>query len=472
MNTKRTAKVALATFGLSVMLPTAAFAATDTQGHWAGSVLAKWESQALISGYEDGTIRPDNEISRAEFVSLVNRVAGYQAAGSAVKFSDVKTGDWYAGQVAIAVNEGYIGGFEDNTFRPNDSVTRAQAAAIIARIKNLPSDAARANQFADAAATPDWAKGVVGAVANAGYMIGDEANNFNAEKALTRAEAVASLDRVFGVKELAAQTLELSATEGVIAKGATKTITATSSVEGAVITAVSSDTDVATVTVKDGKVTIKGVEKGKATITVTAKADGYKIATATYTVDVTAAGGAGGGSSSSNGGTVTSNSGVLSSDQIDTDEVTSDTTNLRIEYAHGTAVAESDADATMEIINMPETATVTKATLAAKTIITMMTTSEKTYSFALTDDLTKEVSNVDDGQIVITVGDVYERIADGDSAKEALETLHSTDSDRALLIGTIDETNCMVQWTVQTGEITSKGWNSIFNNMKITLANK
>lgn len=307
MNTKRTAKVALATFGLSVMLPTAAFAATDTQGHWAGSVLAKWESQALISGYEDGTIRPDNEISRAEFVSLVNRVAGYQAAGSAVKFSDVKTGDWYAGQVAIAVNEGYIGGFEDNTFRPNDSVTRAQAAAIIARIKNLPSDAARVEQFADAAATPDWAKGVVGAVANAGYMIGDEANNFNAEKALTRAEAVAALDRVFEVKELAAQTLALSATEGVIAKGATKTITATSSVEDAVITAVSSDTDVATVTVKDGKVTIKGVEKGKATITVTAKADGYKIATATYTVDVTAAGG-GGGSSSGNGGTTTGDS--------------------------------------------------------------------------------------------------------------------------------------------------------------------
>ncbi len=302
MNTKRTAKVALATFGLSVMLPTAAFAATDTQGHWAGSVLAKWESQALISGYEDGTIRPDHEISRAEFVALVNRVAGYQAAGSTVKFSDVKTGDWYAGQVAIAVNEGYIGGFEDNTFRPNDSVTRAQAAAIIARIKNLPSDTARANQFADAAATPDWAKGVVGAVANAGYMIGDEANNFNAEKALTRAEAVASLDRVFGVKDLAAQTLTLSATEGVIAKGASKTITATSSVEGAVITAVSSDTDVATVTVKDGKVTIKGVEKGKATITVTAKADGYKIATATYTVDVTAAGGAGGGGGSSSGG--------------------------------------------------------------------------------------------------------------------------------------------------------------------------
>ena len=89
MNKKRTAKVALATFGLSVLMPTAAMSATDIQGHWAGSVLEKWETQALISGYEDGTIRPDHQISRAEFVSLVNRVAGYQAASNAVNFSDV-----------------------------------------------------------------------------------------------------------------------------------------------------------------------------------------------------------------------------------------------------------------------------------------------------------------------------------------------------------------------------------------------
>ena len=476
MNTKRTAKVALATFGLSVMLPTAAFAATDTQGHWAGSVLAKWESQALISGYEDGTIRPDNEISRAEFVALVNRVAGYQAAGNAVTFSDVKAGDWYAGQVAIAVNEGYIGGFEDNTFRPNDSVTRAQAAAIIARIKNLPSDAARANQFADAAATPDWAKGVVGAVANAGYMIGDEANRFNAEKALTRAEAVAALDRVFGVKELAAQSITLSATEGAIAKGASRTITVTASAENAVITAVSSDTDVAIVTVKDGKVTIKGVEKGTATITVTAKADGYQTVTATYQVTVTAAAGGGGGSSSSSsGGSSTSNSGRLDSDQINTDGVeNADVSNLYIEYAHGAAVDVEDdnVDATMEIINMPEDVTVKKATLAEGTNITMRTVSGNSYSFTLTEDLTKEVSDAVNSQIVITVDDVYARIADDDEAKEALKTLYDAGSDRALLTGTIDETNSTVHWVVETGSITSTGWNNIFSNMEITLEDK
>lgn len=102
----------------------------------------------------------------------------------------------------------------------------------------------------------------------------------------------------------------------------------------------------------------------------------------------------------------------------------------------------------------------------------LRTVSEKTYSFVLTADLTKEAGNVSGGQIVITVDDVYERIADGDKAKEALETLHDADPGRALLIGTIDETACTVHWTVQTGSITSTGWNNIFSNMKIVLADK
>ena len=479
MNTKRTAKVALATFGLSVMLPTAAFAATDTQGHWAGSVLAKWESQALISGYEDGTIRPDNEISRAEFVSLVNRVAGYQAAGSAVKFSDVKTGDWYAGQVAIAVNEGYIGGFEDNTFRPNDSVTRAQAAAIIARIKNLPSDAARVEQFADAAATPDWAKGVVGAVANAGYMIGDEANNFNAEKALTRAEAVAALDRVFEVKELAAQTLALSATEGVIAKGATKTITATSSVEGAVITAVSSDTDVATVTVKDGKVTIKGVEKGKATITVTAKADGYKIATATYTVDVTAAGGAGGGGGSipddhpsssvvETATTTAANDNTVSTDKSITED---EAAEIKITKTVYNDTANQDAKITITSTGVDGTVQATSATLPKGTLVTIGKGNE-TITVTLESAIKRDTEV--NTATTIKYGEIMDSIsgADQDKVKDYLAELEidSMDEDKVIITVTPNADNTSFDFNIP-GMSEAAQW-EVISKLQIGLAKK
>lgn len=416
MNTKKTAKVALATFGLSVLLPTAAMAASDTQGHWAGSVLEKWESQALLSGYEDGTIRPDQEISRAEFVALVNRVAGYQSAGSAVNFSDVQNGDWYAGQVSAAVNQGYIAGFEDGTFRPNDSVTRAQAAAIIACIQNLAADQARTEQFADAAQVPDWAKGVVGAVANAGYMIGDETNCFRAEKALTRAEAVASLDRVFGVKDLAAQTITLSATEGVITKGSTKTVTVTSSVEGAVITAASSDEAVATVTVKDGKLTIKGVDKGTATITVAAKADGYKTGTATYAVTVTAAAGGGGGGSSSSGGssniyaTVTPN--VILPEGVKKDDIVIKTTVYKDDAAQ---------DATT-VADLPEGVEVASVTLPAGSEF-----SASGVKVVLKSEIERTTAGV------ITGGDVKKAINMEELGATAQQKLNALSDDRVLI---------------------------------------
>jgi hypothetical protein len=423
VNTKRTAKVALATLGLSVLLPTGAMAATDTQGHWAGSVLAKWESQALISGYEDGTIRPDNQISRAEFVALVNRVGGYQASGTTVAFSDVKAGDWYAGQVAAAVQQGYIGGFEDNTFRPNDSVTRAQAAAIIARIKGLSSDADRADQFADGANVPQWAKGVVGAVANAGYMIGDEANNFNADKALTRAEAVASLDRVFGVKEAAEQTLTLSSTEGTISKIASKTIDATSSVEGATISAVSSDTGVATVSVSGNKVTIKGVEKGTATITVTAKADGYKVATATYTINVTAAagGGGGGGSSSSSGSSNTAT--VVETVATAEDKITVPENVDKTKITIKTVVYENSSVDAKTTIELPENVEVESVTLPKASTFTAGGVEVK-----LTSEIKKDAS--DDTDTVITVEDVMKAV---DQSSEAYEKLSTLNADRKLI---------------------------------------
>lgn len=196
MNKKTTAKALLATMGLTVLMPAAsALAATDINGHWCENIIEKWEKNNLIAGYEDGTFRPDQPITRAEFVSLVNRYLGYTAAKT-ISFSDVSAGDWYANQVAIAVNAGYVGGFEDNTFRPGDNITRAQTASIIARLTGLSNNAAESYKFADAHRNPEWAKGAIGAVAAKGYMIGDEKNNFDAPDPLTRAEAVAILDRL------------------------------------------------------------------------------------------------------------------------------------------------------------------------------------------------------------------------------------------------------------------------------------
>lgn len=196
MNKKTTAKALLATMGLTVLMPAAsALAATDINGHWCENVIERWENEGLIAGYEDGSFRPDQPITRAEFISLVNRYLGFNTS-SAISFSDVDVNDWYAKQVAIAVTSGYVGGFDDNTFRPGDYITRAQTASIIARLTHLSNKPEESYKFDDAYRNPEWAKGAIGAVAAKGYMIGDEKNNFDAPDPLTRAEAVAILDRL------------------------------------------------------------------------------------------------------------------------------------------------------------------------------------------------------------------------------------------------------------------------------------
>ena len=84
--------------------PAQAFAApaTDISGHWAEKVITQWQEKGLISGYEDGTFKPDNSVTRAEFVIMLNKALGFTQKGN-VTFSDVSANAWYYDAVAIAV---------------------------------------------------------------------------------------------------------------------------------------------------------------------------------------------------------------------------------------------------------------------------------------------------------------------------------------------------------------------------------
>ena len=201
MKSKKTvAKMLLVAFVFSLVLPASVFAAdaktaADLNGHWAQTTIQQWMDKGMIGGYEDGTFRPDQSITRAEFIKLVNKAIGADKAG-VVNFTDVSADDWFYGELQLAMGAGYVGGFEDGTFRPNDTVTRAQAAAFIAKAKNLANDTAAAARFVDNGSIADWAKGAVGAAAKAGYIGGYQDGTFQADKALTRAEAVSMLDRV------------------------------------------------------------------------------------------------------------------------------------------------------------------------------------------------------------------------------------------------------------------------------------
>ncbi|MBE5722049.1 MAG: S-layer homology domain-containing protein [Clostridium sp.] len=172
-------------------------APSDIAGHWAESVITQWQSKGLIQGYEDGTFKPGNTITRAEFVTLMNNAKGFWSEGS-INFSDVKNGSWFYSAVARAVAAGYVKGYSDGSFKPGNTITRAEAAVMIANAARLSANEAGAYRFTDVGSIPAWARGSVGAVVAAGYMTGYPDGSFYANASISRAEAVSSLNHMLG----------------------------------------------------------------------------------------------------------------------------------------------------------------------------------------------------------------------------------------------------------------------------------
>ncbi len=185
---------------LGAFVPANAYAAdvSDMNGHWAREIVQKWIDQGAVKGYEDGTFRPENSITRAEFMSLVNSLFGYNIANDIV-FEDVATDAWYADTIGRAAAAGYIAGYPDGTIRPGSLISREETASILMKIMNLVSNEAATSAFKDLAAA-SWSKGAVGAVYSAGIMTGYPDGSFQAQNNIKRAEALVALDKALRIK--------------------------------------------------------------------------------------------------------------------------------------------------------------------------------------------------------------------------------------------------------------------------------
>ena len=163
---------------------------------WAKSNIENFASMGIINGYTDGSFKPNDSITRAEFVKIVNNIFGYKDAGY-VTFTDVKKSDWFYNDVAIAVKRGYINGKSATTFAPNDKITRQEVAKILTTImKNSKTELDRLNSFSDGYKTDDWAKPYIEGAIQAGYLTGDNEGKLNPTNNMTRAEAVTILSRL------------------------------------------------------------------------------------------------------------------------------------------------------------------------------------------------------------------------------------------------------------------------------------
>ena len=148
-----------------------------------------------VIGYTDGTIRPSNNISRAEvatiFFRLLTDEAREQYTTTAGNFTDVKAGMWCNRAIATLTNMGIIKGYTDGSFQPNKSITRAELATIIARFAKLDVNT---KTFSDI--TGHWAQKNIELAAGNGWINGYEDGTFRPNNNITRAETFAMINRV------------------------------------------------------------------------------------------------------------------------------------------------------------------------------------------------------------------------------------------------------------------------------------
>lgn len=169
----------------------------DLTAHWAESDIKQAVALGIVSGYPDGTFKPDGAVTRAEFaVMLIHalRPQEKQSNSGPLTFTDLEQiGEWALNAVAQAVQAGIISGYEDGTFRPDARITRSEMAKMIANALKLEDKSVELTEFADDTAIPDWVKGAAAALSKRGIMVGREGNQFAPGGQATRAEAVKAL---------------------------------------------------------------------------------------------------------------------------------------------------------------------------------------------------------------------------------------------------------------------------------------
>ncbi|QHW31552.1 S-layer homology domain-containing protein [Paenibacillus rhizovicinus] len=178
----------------------------DLAGNWAQKDVEALASKLIVKGTSATKFEPKRNITRAEFAALVVRALGLEVSGSTSKFKDVASDKWYAATIATAVNAGLITGYEDGTFKPNANITRKELAAIVTRaIKFAGKDvtltdaqlSAALASFKDAASL-GWAKDEVAVAVSEGIVKGQTATMVVGDANANRAEAATMIARFLG----------------------------------------------------------------------------------------------------------------------------------------------------------------------------------------------------------------------------------------------------------------------------------
>lgn len=176
---------------LAGLLPAGILPARAAEDDWMQTYLNKLVDWGVMRGDQYGNLNPNQDITRAEYISMINRAYGYDEPGK-MPFNDVPLSAWYYDDISIAATAGYFTGVSDSAADPESNLSREQATVILGRNLMLEQGIGESLDFTDSRLLSDWSRGLVKTAAYSGVVKGYPDGSFRPQNNITRGE-VASL---------------------------------------------------------------------------------------------------------------------------------------------------------------------------------------------------------------------------------------------------------------------------------------
>lgn len=174
---------------------------TDISGSWAADAIDRMNSRLIVEGTGSGLFEPSRLITRAEFASILTKGLGLKPSPTPSTFRDVSESAWYQDAVTAAAEYDLVTGFTDGTFRPQQQITRAEAIVMLSRALELTGSGninaeATLQPFVDRDDLPSWAQNAALTTVQSGLLNGQNGNRLAPQQPVSRAEVATLIDRL------------------------------------------------------------------------------------------------------------------------------------------------------------------------------------------------------------------------------------------------------------------------------------
>jgi len=182
---------------ISILILPICYAFSDTENHWAKSDIDSLYLNKIVSGYQDDTFKPNNKMTRAEFVTIINRMLGNTLQNNRY-IPDINVKNWYFVEIRKAIESGLIKGDSNGYVKPNDYITRQEAMVILYRAFLSPNTAISTKEIKDIDKVSSWAREAVNSFLVYGYLNGYKDGTIRPRDNITRAEVVTLIKKIIG----------------------------------------------------------------------------------------------------------------------------------------------------------------------------------------------------------------------------------------------------------------------------------